>query len=51
MLDVVMLPSGWASFWWRWVMRMPANASEENENDFRLCRLTAEDIACKSWRL
>src|SRR5258706_6000609 len=29
-------PSGWASFWWREVTRMPANASEENENDFRL---------------
>src|ERR1700743_3042736 len=30
-------PSGWASFSWRWVTRMPANAaSEENENAIRL---------------
>ena len=32
--------SGWASFWWRLVRRTPVNASEENENGFRLfaCR-------------
>ena len=36
MLDVVMLALGLGFFWWPWVMRMPANGSEENENDFRL---------------
>ena len=36
MFDVVMLALGLGFFWWRWVMRTPANASEENENDFRL---------------
>ena len=46
-------PSGWASFWWRWVMRTPANAFEENENDFRLftrrprrCRLAVLLYLC-----
>jgi hypothetical protein len=36
MLDVVLLALGLGFFLWRWVMRTPASASEENENDFRL---------------
>jgi hypothetical protein len=38
MLNVFMIALGLGFFWWRWLMRMPANAtSEENENGIRLC--------------
>jgi hypothetical protein len=36
MFDVFLLALGLGSFWWRWLMRMPANASKENENGIRL---------------
>jgi hypothetical protein len=36
MLDVFMVALGLGSFWWRWVVRMPADVSEENETGIRL---------------